>query len=203
MFPNDFSSSSGFPGALPHPRPHHAIPAAEWQRAPVDSGERGAGDIVSASGSCLLHEAPRLLSAGHSDAAPLPAARGGVHRPKEPQVCDEAAVRDLGVKSGVSFFLSHTVHSLCSLWLEFTSVAGHVEAAWSSETHWFCLWCKNNTRRGCEPSFTDALLSNCDQLYDCPNPDRTDAFTLFLFMSLQHMSQRKTLFWGGLFVFLL
>lgn len=91
------SSLTGFPGALPLPRPHHAVPAAERQGAPVDSGERGAGDLSPATGSGLLPATPGLLLGGHGDAAPLPAARGGVHRPEEPQVRHEAAVGDLGV----------------------------------------------------------------------------------------------------------
>lgn len=65
----------------------------------MDSSERGASDLGPASGSGLLPATPGLLLGGHGDAAPLLAARGGVHRPKEPQVRHEAAVGDLGVKA--------------------------------------------------------------------------------------------------------
>ncbi len=65
----------------------------------MDSSERGAGDLSPASGSGLLPATPGLLPGGHCDAAPLPAARGGIHRPKEPQVRHEAAVGDVGVKA--------------------------------------------------------------------------------------------------------
>lgn len=58
----------------------------------MDSGERGAGDLSPASGFGLLPATPGLLPCCHGDAAPLPATRGGVHRPKEPQVRHEAAV---------------------------------------------------------------------------------------------------------------
>lgn len=95
---------SGFSGALPFPRPHHAVPAAERQGAPVDSSERGACDLSPAPGSGLLAATPGLLPGGYCDAAPLPAAGGGVHRPKEPQVRHEVAVRDLGVRRGGSSF---------------------------------------------------------------------------------------------------
>ncbi len=88
----------GFSGALPHSRSHHAVPTAEQQGAPVDSGEWGAGDISPASGFGLLPAPPWLLPGGHCDTTPLPAPRGGVHRPKEPQVRHEVAVGDLGVR---------------------------------------------------------------------------------------------------------
>lgn len=118
----------GFPGALPQPRPHHAVPAAERQGAPVDSGERGAGDFSPSTGSGLLPAAPGLLPGRHGDAAPLPAARGGVYWPKEPQVRHEAAVGDLGVKASpeASPFFPPPLSSLCagSCWI--TGVAGHV-----------------------------------------------------------------------------
>lgn len=58
----------------------------------MDSGERGAGDLRPPSGSSLLPAPPGLLPGRHGDAASLPAARGGVHRPEEPQVCHEASV---------------------------------------------------------------------------------------------------------------
>lgn len=64
----------------------------------MDSGERGARDLGPPSGSCLLPAAHGLLPGRHGDAAPLPAARGGVHRPEEPQVRHEAPVGDLSVK---------------------------------------------------------------------------------------------------------
>lgn len=93
--------SSGFPGALPDSRPHHAVPAADRRRAPVDFGERGAGDFRPPSGSGLLPAASGLLPGRHGDTPALPAARGGVYRPQEPQIRHEAAVGDLGLNSSL------------------------------------------------------------------------------------------------------
>lgn len=66
----------------------------------MDSSERGAGDLGAAPRPGVLAAPSGLLAGGHHHAAPLPAAGGGVHRPKEPQVCHEAPVGDLGVSGG-------------------------------------------------------------------------------------------------------
>lgn len=144
---------SGFSGALPLPRPHHAVPAAERQGAPVDSSERGAGDLSPAPGSGLLAATPGLLPGGYCDAAPLPAAGGGVHRPKEPQVRHEVAVRDLGVRHGGPSFppllSNHYCPQICD---------------------------KGSWQEGSQSSLllydiTDALTSDCNQPDGCPGLD--------------------------------
>lgn len=90
--------SAGLPGAVPDAGAHDAVPAAERQGASVDSGERGACDLGSASGPGVRPAPPGLLSGGDRDPAALPQTRRGVHRPQEPQVRHEASVRDVGLK---------------------------------------------------------------------------------------------------------
>lgn len=83
----------------------------------MDSCERGASDLSPAPGPGLLTATSGLLSGGHGDASPFLAARGGVHRPEEPQVRHEAAVGDLGVRAG----LQATSHPIIvpRLWLSY------------------------------------------------------------------------------------
>lgn len=63
---------SGLLGALPDRRSDHAVPAGEWQGAPVDSGQRGARDISTASGPRVLAPTPRLLPRRDGDCTSLP-----------------------------------------------------------------------------------------------------------------------------------
>ena len=65
----------------------------------MDPGERGTGDLRPAPGPRLLPATPRFFPGRHGDASTLPAYGGGVHRPQEPQVCHEAAVRDLRLEA--------------------------------------------------------------------------------------------------------
>lgn len=99
---------SGLPGAIPHPGPHHAVPAAERQGAPVDFGKRGACHLGPPAGAGLLPAAPGLLPCRHGNAASLPAARRGVHRPEEPQVRDAASVGDVGVSGPLLLDVTRT-----------------------------------------------------------------------------------------------
>lgn len=64
----------------------------------MDSGERGARDVSTASGTGVLPAPPRFCPGRHSDAPPLPQPRRGVYRPQEPQVCDATSVRNLCVR---------------------------------------------------------------------------------------------------------
>uniref|UniRef100_A0A672INZ3 Vang-like protein n=1 Tax=Salarias fasciatus TaxID=181472 RepID=A0A672INZ3_SALFA len=149
--------SAGVPGAVPGPRPHHAVPAAGRQGAPVDPGERGAGDLGPAAGPGLLPAAPGLLAGRHGDAAALPAAGRGVHRPQEPQVRHEAAVGDVGVEPPPA--------------LLFPPVSSCRRGRRNSR------WTERFPRLLPLPAATDALISNCDQLNDCPPLWKyTDAF---------------------------
>lgn len=173
----------------------------------MDSSERGAGDLSPASGSGLLAATPGLLPCGHRDAAPLPAARGGVHRPKEPQVRHEAAVGDLGVRAAFLFpFVLAPAGSLSRR--DMRRPCGPIQSLSP-------VCDKDSWRGGCESSFlfhdiTDALISNCDQLNDCPNLDLNRCLD-FCFdcvvksLSLQHAvkQQQKNVSKRDFFFFLL
>lgn len=146
----------------------------------MDSSERGAGDLGAASGSDLLPATPGLLPGCHGDAAPLPASRGGVHRPKEPQVRDEAAVGDLGVRA------AHLTPRAA-----LSSGSPSWPDMWSAHIQSFPV-CDKETIEGeqrvnppsCLMIITDALISDCDQLNDCPNLDFKDALTFSSFVLL-------------------
>lgn len=90
---------SGLLGALPDSRPYHAVPAGEWQGPPVDSSERGAGDISATPRPRVLASPSRLLPRRHSNGASLPHARRRVHWSQESQVCYETAVWDVSLKN--------------------------------------------------------------------------------------------------------
>ena len=63
----------------------------------MDTRERGASHSRSSSGPRLLPATPRLFSGRHSNSTSRPAPRRGVHWPKKPQICHEAAVWDVRV----------------------------------------------------------------------------------------------------------
>lgn len=192
MIPPSTFSLSGFPGALPLTGPHHAVPAAERQGAPVDSSERGASDLSPAPGSGLLAATPGLLPGGHRDTAPLPSARGGVHRPKEPQVHHEAAVGDLGVRAVLLRAPSRWITLVEALW------STSIQSLFPQSVTWIFFFLRRaGTESSCFLIVTDAPISNCDQLNDCPDLDLNRCLDFF-FVSVVKKREKKT-FLNGTF----
>lgn len=158
---------SGFPCALPGLGPHYAVSTSERQRTPVDLSERGASDVNASSRSGFLTTSSGFLPGGHRDTTPFLAAWGGIHWPKKPQICHEAAVGNLSIKPAPPDLPLPTGFAQWQglLWMLLILSLSPV--------------CNGGGKQGDSPTqcfvfiiiIIDYLISNCDQLGDFQNLD--------------------------------
>lgn len=139
----------------------------------MDLSERGASDVGASSRSGFLTTSSGFLPGGHRDTTPFLAAWGGIHWPKKPQICHEAAVGDLSIKPAPPYLPLPTGSAQWPglLWmlliLSLSPVCDGGGKQGDSPTHCFVI------------IIIDYLISNCDQLGDFQNLDSNRCLDIF------------------------